>query len=393
MLACSDFYNDLTKCDITFFTGVPDSLLKDICAYITDHTSSDRHIITANEGNAVALAVGYYLSTGYPGLVYMQNSGLGNAVNPLTSLADPDVYSVPLLILIGWRGEPGTKDEPQHVKQGKITTQLLETMGIPYSTLPEEPAQALLTVQEAVHTMRQKLCPYALVVRVGIFQPYQIQQHIATPYEMVREDAVKIFAEWTLPTDVVVSTTGKASRELFEQREQTGRIGQDFFTVGSMGHASHIALGIALTRLNKQVYCLDGDGALIMHMGALTTIGQQDVPNFKHIVLNNGAHDSVGGQPTAGFEIDIPSIAYACGYKHVATVQTRAQLVAHLNQLRASRGPALLEIRVSQGARPNLGRPTTTPIENKESFIAYLRNMTGRRDFPREPLSHIGELS
>jgi phosphonopyruvate decarboxylase len=219
-----------------------------------------------------------------------------------------------------------------------------------------------------------------------------MQQQIATPYEMVREDAVKIFAAWTLPTDIVVSTTGKASRELFEQREQAGRIGQDFFTVGSMGHASHIALGIALTRLNKQVYCLDGDGALIMHMGVLTTIGQQDVPNFKHIVLNNGSHDSVGGQPTAGFEIDIPAIAYASGYKYVATVQTRAQLLQHLDQLRASQGPALLEIRVSQGARPNLGRPTTTPIENKESFIAFLRNMTGRRDFPHESLSHLSEL-
>ena len=371
MLACSDFYDGLTKCNITFFTGVPDSLLKDICAYITDHAGSDRHMITANEGNAVALAAGYYLSTGYPGLIYMQNSGLGNAVNPLISLADPAVYSIPLLILLGWRGEPGTKDEPQHVKQGKITTQLLATMGIPYSILPAEPAQALLTVQKAVHTMQQKLCPYALVVRAGTFQPYQIQQHIARPYEMVREDAIRIFAEWTLPTDIVVSTTGKASRELFEQREQTDRIGQDFFTVGSMGHASHIALAIALTRFNKQVYCLDGDGALIMHMGALTTIGQQDVPNFKHIVLNNGAHDSVGGQPTVGFEIDIPSIADACGYKHVATVQTQSQLVAQLDQLRASRGPALLEIRVSQGARANLGRPTTTPIENKESFIAF----------------------
>ncbi len=373
MLACSDFYDILTRCNITFFTGVPDSLLKDICAYITDHTGSDRHIITANEGNAVALAAGYYLSTGYPGLVYMQNSGLGNAVNPLTSLADPDVYSIPLLMLIGWRGEPGTKDEPQHVKQGKITLQLLETLGIPYSILPEEPVQALLTVQEAVRTMQQGLCPYALVVRAGTFQPYQLQQQMAMPYEMVREDAVKIFADWSQPTDVVVSTTGKASRELFEQRERVNRLGQDFLTVGSMGHASHIALGIALIRSNKQVYCLDGDGAFIMHMGALTTIGCQGVPNFKHIVLNNGAHDSVGGQPTAGFAIDIPSIARACGYRHVATVQTRAQLVTHLDQLRASRGPALLEILVKPGARPNLGRPTTTPIQNKESFTAFLK--------------------
>jgi phosphonopyruvate decarboxylase len=382
MLACNDFYDALTECNITFFTGVPDSLLKDICAYITDHTGLDRHIITANEGNAVALAVGHYLSTGHPGLVYMQNSGLGNAVNPLTSLADPDVYSIPLLMLIGWRGEPGTKDEPQHKKQGKITTHLLETLGIPYSLLPEEPAQALLAVQEAAQTMQQRLCPYALVVRTGTFQPYQLQPQIATPYEMLREDAIQIFAAWTQPTDVVVSTTGKASRELFEQRMRMDRMGQDFLTVGSMGHASHIALGIALTRSNEQVYCLDGDGAFIMHMGALTTIGQQDVPNFKHIVLNNGAHDSVGGQPTAGFAIDIPALAYACGYKHVATTQTWAQLVTYLDQLRASRGPALLEIRVRQGARANLGRPTTTPMQNKQSFIAFLGSQREEGDLP-----------
>jgi phosphonopyruvate decarboxylase len=373
MLACNDFYNALTKHNITFFTGVPDSLLKDICAYITDHTGSDRHIITANEGNAVALAVGYYLSTGYPGLVYMQNSGLGNTVNPLTSLADPDVYSIPLLMLIGWRGEPDVKDEPQHAKQGKITLQLLETLGVPYSVIPEEPVQALLVLQEATRVMEQRRCPYALVVRANTFQPYKLQEQIVTSYEMVREDAIKSFAEWNQPQDLVVSTTGKASRELFEQRQHVGRMGQDFLTVGSMGHASQIALGIALMHADRQVFCLDGDGAFIMHMGALATIGSQHVPNFKHIVINNGAHDSVGGQPTAGFDIDIPSIAQACGYTHAATAETREQLMAQLDHLRALRGPALLEVRVNKGARPNLGRPTTSPIQNKESFMTLLQ--------------------
>jgi len=376
MLACNDFYNALTKHNITFFTGVPDSLLKDICAYITDHTSPDRHIIAANEGNAVALAVGSYLSMGYPGLVYMQNSGLGNAVNPLTSLADPDVYSVPLLMMIGWRGEPGgVKDEPQHVKQGKITLQLLETLGIPYSILPDEPVLALLVVQEAARVMEQLLCPYALVVRADTFQSYKLQKQVVTAYEMVREDAIKIFAEWNLNTDVIVSTTGKTSRELFEQRKQSGRMGQDFLTVGSMGHASQIALGIALARSEQQVFCLDGDGAFIMHMGALAIIGTQHVPNFKHIVINNGAHDSVGGQPTAGFEIDVPAVARACGYRYAARAETCEELVAELERLRASQGPALLEVRVNKGARPNLGRPTTSAIQNKESFMALLQEM------------------
>lgn len=373
MLACNDFYDALTKHHITFFAGVPDSLLKDICAYITDHTGSERHIITANEGNAVALATGYYLSTGHPGLVYMQNSGLGNAVNPLTSLADPEVYSIPLLMLIGWRGEPGSKDEPQHVKQGKITLQLLETLGIPYSILPAEPVQALFVVQEATRVMEQSLCPYALVVRADTFQPYRLQKHIVTAYEMVREDAIKTFVEWNQPEDIVVSTTGKASRELFEQRKHVGRMSQDFLTVGSMGHASQIALGIALMHPDQQVFCLDGDGAFIMHMGVLATIGTQRVPNFKHIVINNGAHDSVGGQPTAGFDIDIPSIARACGYTYATRAETREQLMAQLDHLRASPGPALLEVRVNKGARPNLGRPTASPIQNKESFMALLQ--------------------
>jgi phosphonopyruvate decarboxylase len=373
MLACNDFYYALTKHNITFFTGVPDSLLKDICAYITDHTGPDRHIIAANEGNAVALAVGSYLSTRCPGLVYMQNSGLGNAVNPLTSLADPDVYSVPLLMMIGWRGEPGVKDEPQHVKQGKITLQLLETLAIPYSVLPDEPVQALMVVQEAARVMEQLRCPYALVVRADTFQPYKLQKQIVTAYEMVREAVIKIFAEWNQPTDIIVSTTGKTSRELFEHRKQSGRMGQDFLTVGSMGHASQIALGIALTRSDQQVFCLDGDGAFIMHMGALAVIGTQHIPNFKHIVINNGAHDSVGGQPTAGFEIDIPSIARACGYTYAARAETCEQLVIQLDHLRASQGPALLEVRVNKGARPNLGRPTTSPIQNKESFMALLQ--------------------
>jgi phosphonopyruvate decarboxylase len=321
----------------------------------------------------VALAVGYYLGTGYPGLVYMQNSGLGNTVNPLTSLADPDVYSIPLLMLIGWRGEPGARDEPQHVKQGKITLQLLETLGVPYNVLPEERVQALLVVQEATRVMEQLRCPYALVVHADTFQPYKLQKQIVTSYEMVREDAIKIFAEWNQPQDIVVSTTGKASRELFEQRKHVGRVGQDFFTVGSMGHASQIALGIALMHADQQVFCLDGDGAFIMHMGAPATIGSQSVPNFKHIVINNGAHDSVGGQPTAGFDIDIPSIARACGYTHAATAETHAQLLTQLDHLRALQGPALLEVRVNKGARPNLGRPTTSPIHNKESFMALLQ--------------------
>ena len=375
MLDCKAFYDAVIEKGISFFAGVPDSLLKDFCAYVTDHTDPKRHIITANEGNAIALAAGHYLATGRPGLVYMQNSGLGNAVNPLTSLVAPEVYSIPLLLLIGWRGEPGIKDEPQHIKQGKITLPLLETLDISYSVLPDNLEEAVACLDTAVGVMDTNLSPYALVVRKGTFKPYKLQKQTVALYEMVREDAVRVFADWIGPRDVVVATTGKTSRELFEYRVASGceQLGQDFLTVGSMGHASQIALGIALARPDRQVFCLDGDGALIMHMGSLAITGTQQPRNFKHVIINNGAHDSVGGQPSAGLDIDILAIARACGYTVALSAKTRDDLITQLDTLLTSQGPSLLEVRVNKGSRADLGRPTTTPIENKENFMKFLQ--------------------
>ena len=375
MIDSADFFNALNDHKITFFTGVPDSLLKDFCAYITDHSGMENHVIAANEGNAIGLAAGHYLATGNPAVVYMQNSGLGNAVNPLTSLVDPDVYSIPLLLVIGWRGEPGTKDEPQHIKQGKITIPLLQTMGIPHNILPDDQLQSLECLDEAVHVMCNEARPFALVVRKGSFEPYRLKQISPANYEMSREDAVKIIAGSLQPDDVVVSTTGKTSRELFEYRVAVGQqdTGQDFLTVGSMGHASQIAMGIALASPDRNVYCLDGDGALIMHMGALAIIGSQKLGNFKHIVINNQAHDSVGGQPTVGNQINIPNIAKDCGYNQAWQVETQDELIQHLRVLHQTQGPALLEIRVKKGARSDLGRPTSTPNENKEKFMQFLK--------------------
>ena len=375
MLDGKEFYKALIENKISFFAGVPDTLLKDFCACVTDTADPKNHIIAANEGNAIALAAGYYLASGYPGLVYMQNSGLGNAVNPLTSLVDTDVYSIPLLLLIGWRGEPGQEDEPQHIKQGKITLPLLETLDIPYNVLPGNQKEAIACLRTAVEVMLSNLCPYALVVRKDTFMPYRLQEQTGGRYEMAREDAISIFADGLGPRDIIVSTTGKASRELFEYHAARGRehLGQDFWTVGSMGHASQIALGIALGQPHRQVFCLDGDGALIMHMGALAVIGTRRPPNFKHLIINNGAHDSVGGQRTAGFDIDIPAIAQACGYLMASRAETRDELRAQLETFRESRGPALLEVRVNKGSRPDLGRPATSPKENKENFMRFLR--------------------
>ena len=371
MINCKDIYNALVKKDIKFFTGVPDSLLKDFCAYITDN--SRNHIITANEGNAIALASGYYLATGKFGMVYMQNSGQGNAVNPLISLADPDVYSIPILLLIGWRGEPGKKDEPQHVKQGKITLSLLDTLGIPYEILSDNIKLGEKNLDIAINSMRRLSAPYALVVKEGTFEPYNLKNKEKTLYELSREDAIKLVVDQLDLRDIIVSTTGKTSRELFEYRKNLNQEHcRDFLTVGSMGHSSSIALGIALQKPDRIIYCLDGDGAIIMHMGSLAIIGSQKPKNFKHIIFNNGSHDSVGGQPTVGFEIDFTKIAEACGYKIALKAKTSDEVKEKMKILKLRDGPILLEIKVNKGARSDLIRPTKTPQENKQDFMNFL---------------------
>lgn len=371
MLKTDDFYNRLTERGITFFAGVPDSLLKDICAYITDNTSARRNVTTSNEGSAIGLAAGHHLATGEVALVYMQNSGLGNAVNPLTSLADEDVYGIPMLLMIGWRGEPGKKDEPQHVKMGKVQLPMLDALGIAYSVLPDSDDDARIALDRALEDATENCRPHAIVVRKGTFEKYTLRNTVPVPYLMTREEAIAGFVAGTRSTDLIVSTTGKPSRELFETREARGEPHDcDFLTVGSMGHSSQIALGVALQRPERQVYCLDGDGALIMHMGGLATIASLAPPNFRHVILNNGAHDSVGGQPTVGFHIDICRIASACGYKSVFKAETEQELEGTLHAFRQAEGPALIEIRVTTGARADLGRPTMTPKDLKRCFMA-----------------------
>lgn len=374
MISPHDFYNLLKKNEITFFTGIPDSLLKDFCAYVADNVSSENHITPANEGSAIALASGYHLATEKIGLVYMQNSGQGNSTNPLTSLADPEVYSIPILLLIGWRGEPGKQDEPQHIKQGKVTLDLLTILGIPYEILPDSIEESEKVLEKAIKYMKEKNAPFALVVKKDTFEKYDAKNEEVNPFKLSREDAIKLITSRLSSEEIIISTTGKTSRELFEFREELGQEhNKDFLTVGSMGHASQIALGVALQKPNKQVYCFDGDGAVIMHMGSLAIIGQQYPKNFKHIVLNNGAHDSVSGQPTAGFRIDIPAIARACGYNLVLKAETTDDIQEKIELLKASDGPALLEIKLNKGARKNLGRPTSTPIENKIAFMDFLK--------------------
>ena len=374
MLSPKFFIDTLASWGVEFYTGVPDSLLKNVCAYITDHIEPRCHIIAANEGGAVALAAGYHLATNKVGCVYMQNSGQGNTINPLASLTDREVYHIPMLLLIGWRGRPGVHDEPQHVKQGKITTGLLNTMGINYEVLSKEEDTARRQIEKAMASIKETGDVYALVVEKDTFDAYTLQHIIPDTYPMSREEAIQTVAQAVEPEAVVVSTTGMISRELFEYRAANHQgHGKDFLTVGSMGHASHIALGIALQQPDRRVYCFDGDGAAIMHMGGLAIIGSQKPANFIHIVFNNGAHDSVGGQPTVGLRIDLPAIAMACGYTAAYRATNQEELSHILSSLSNMQGPTLIEIRVCKGNRKDLGRPTTTPIENKEALMQFIK--------------------
>ena len=364
----------IRKEGIEFFAGVPDSLLKDFCAYVTDHTSEQDHVITANEGNAIAMAAGRFLGTGKPALVYMQNSGIGNAVNPLMSLADAEVYSLPMMLMIGWRGEPGVKDEPQHVKQGRIMTALLDAMEIPWYVLDAD-SDAAAVIAQAAAKMRDTMAPVALLVRKDAFEKYKLQKEAVTDYPLTREDAIKMLVDLLGPEDIVVSTTGMTSRELYEYRAARGDgHGNDFLTVGAMGHTASIAMGLAGGQPQRRIVCLDGDGSVLMHMGALAIAGQLGYSNLIHIVINNGAHDSVGGQPTAGFGVDFVKIALACGYKIARSVSSPDELVQTTENLLNETGPALLEIRVKKGARPDLGRPKSSPIENRNGLIRTTQN-------------------
>ncbi len=373
MISPKFFIDTLAEYGVDFFTGVPDSLLKNVCAYITDHIEPHHNIIAANEGGAIALAAGYHLATKKIGCVYMQNSGQGNAINPLASLTDCEVYHIPLLLLIGWRGRPGIHDEPQHVKQGKITTGLLNIMGINYEVLNKDEAIASKQIRKALNSIQETGNVFALVVEKDTFDAYTLQNSVLDTFPMTREEAIKAVAQSIEPEAVVVSTTGMISRELFEYRANNSQSHErDFLTVGSMGHASQIALGIALQKNDRRIYCFDGDGATLMHMGGLAIIGSMKPDNLIHIVFNNGAHDSVGGQPTVGMQINIPDIAKACGYKTTFRVSTIDELNNVLSSIKCLHGPIMLEVLVRKGNRKDLGRPTTTPIENKMALMQYL---------------------
>lgn len=360
-----------------FFTGIPDSQLKELCNYLinTYGINPQHHVIAANEGNCTALAAGYYLATGKVPVVYMQNSGEGNIINPVASLLNDKVYAIPMIFIIGWRGEPGIHDEPQHIFQGKVTVKLLEDMDIETFVIGKETKEEeLKNVMEEFRHILSKGKDVAFIIRKNALS-YDERVEYKNNYTMSREEIIQHILEVS-GEDPIISTTGKASRELFETRvtkKQSHKY--DFLTVGSMGHSSSIALGVALNKPNTRVWCIDGDGAVLMHMGALAVLGANAPKNLIHVVINNGAHETVGGMPTVASKIDLVTIAKACGYPNVVSVNSFERLDEELELAKNRCQLSLIEVKCSIGARDDLGRPTTTALENKFRFMEFLQEL------------------
>ena len=360
-----------------FYTGVPDSLLRPLCDYLMDTYGIDprHHVIAANEGNGAALAAGYYLATGKIPVVYMQNSGEGNIINPVASLLNDKVYAIPVIFIIGWRGEPGIHDEPQHIYQGEVTVKLLDDMGIQSFVIGKDTAEE--KIEEAMTHFRNVLAEgknVAFVIRKGALS-YEGKAEYKNDNVMVREEIIRHIVKFS-GENPVVSTTGKTSRELFEIRGTNGQVHQDdFLTVGSMGHSSSIALGVALNKPDTKIWCIDGDGAVLMHMGSMAVIGANKPHNLVHIVINNSAHETVGGMPTVADSIDLVAIAKACGYPYAAVIDTFKVLDRELEAAKIRKELTFIEVKCAIGARADLGRPTTTALENKTSFMEYLKKL------------------
>jgi len=373
MIAPERLYNFLQQQGIDFYAGVPDSLLKDFLKYLQDHCGSNEHIITANEGLAIGLATGYHFQTGKIPLVYLQNSGLGNIINPLTSLADKEMYAVPVLLLIGWRGRPGTNDEPQHKKMGRITTSLLETLEVPYYILEADENSSFSKIAEAIALANKEQQPVALLVPEELFEKYEGVPQQGN-YSLQREGVIKNIISGLAGHETVICTTGKSGREFYEQNLASNKkIKKYLLSVGAMGHANHIALGLKIATGEKLVV-LDGDGALLMQMGSLPTIAHHVKENFIHIVINNGSHESVGGQPTEGFFADCCGMAKAAGYLSTICIKSEEELEHWLENGLNTTTLQFVEIRVSRESRAGLGRPAGKPADWKNDFMKAINN-------------------
>lgn len=360
-----------------FYTGVPDSQLKALCNYLMDTYDIDphHHVIAANEGNCTALAAGYHLATGKVPVVYMQNSGEGNIINPVASLLNDKVYAIPVVFIVGWRGEPGIHDEPQHIYQGEVTVKLLEDMDIkPFIISKDTSDDEVEAAMEEFKNILAKGKDVAFVIRKGALTDAPKVEY-RNDNKMIREEIIQHIVKAS-GEDPIVSTTGKASRELFETRVANGQSHKyDFLTVGSMGHSSSIALGVAINKPEQKIWCVDGDGAVLMHMGSMAVMGANKPKNLIHVVINNGAHETVGGMPTVAGSIDLVAIAKACGYPNAVCVDSFEDLDKELEAAKGKNELSLIEVKCAIGAREDLGRPTTTALENKQNFMEYLKTI------------------
>lgn len=368
-----DFVREIKKTGVTDMFGIPDSTLKQFCDYLNREGGEEfNHLVPSNEGSAVGLAAGSYLATGKPACVYMQNSGIGNIVNPLTSIANEEVYGIPMLFLVGWRGEPGVHDEPQHIFMGKITESIFELLGVEHECIGRDTTlEALSGITDRAGKALRAGRQYAIIIKKNTFDERNGEQY-SNGFSFVREDAIAQILKSIKPEDVVVSTTGKISREVYEQSDIViGHHKQSFFTVGGMGHASMIAYGYALKRPNKKVYCIDGDGAVLMHMGSEAFIGRHKLDNLVHICINNEAHESVGGMPTGAVGMKYSDNAAACGYDLVLTACDSQELENAMKQAAECKGTVFIEIFVSMRSRADLGRPKESAALNKKNFMEY----------------------
>ena len=361
--------------EIELVTGVPDSLLDSFIKELDNPENSFQHLVAANEGNAVAIGIGHYLASGKNPVIYMQNSGLGNAINPLASLTHKNVYSIPLILVIGWRGEPGLHDEPQHMVQGAITRTLLENLEIPFVVVgadtPISEVQQFLSINLA-----RSEGPMAILVRREALSSDKKSYPHASNATLTREEAISRITDALPSNSLIVATTGKLSRELDEKRSREGITGIDFLTVGGMGHASSIALGIALTLSQRLVVCLDGDGAALMHLGAIAVIGNSKPAHFIHILINNGVHESVGNSSIGNKDINFQLFSQAVGYSKYYKITDANDILRTMQQAHSGQGPTFIEVLTNSESRPNLGRPQLTPIKNRDIFANHIRTLS-----------------
>ncbi len=373
MISPDALLETVLRIDFRAFYGVPDSLLQGFSSALETREGDVEHVICANEGAAIAAAVGSYVGSRRPALVYMQNSGLGNAVNPLLSIADREVYGVPMVLLVGWRGEPGKTDEPQHLKQGRVTTALLDVMEIPWLLLPDDPKHADAALRTARERAVSEGTPFVVLVQAGVIGKKPLPSEKNDKSLLTREEALREALASIPDNSITVATTGMLGRELCEIRAKHRGRTMDFLNIGGMGHASSISLGLSVAQPDKHVWCLDGDGSILMHLGSLAVMGKKAPKNFKHLIFNNGVHDSVGGQPTAIDSVSLPELGKSLGYFAVPTafspteISTSVQILANYQE-----GPSLCEIRIRPGNRQDLGRPSETPRAMLEELMALV---------------------